>query len=65
MSGFVDLSATLSQNGLIREDSSLAETFLLKPTHMHKEVLGFTKEVFEILPALISGTPPLGINEAT
>ncbi len=56
--GFVDLSDTSSHNGLIREDSSLAETFRL----IHKEVLGSIREDFDVLPALVSGTPPSGIK---
>lgn len=41
--GFVDLSATSSQNGLIREDSSLAETFLLILAHNTKKCWALLK----------------------
>lgn len=61
--GFVDLSASSSQNGLINEDSSLAETSFLTLTHNTKKC--WAEDVFEELPALISGTPPSWYHDAT
>lgn len=63
--GFVDLSATSSQNGLIRGDSSLAETFPLILTHNTKKCWALLWRFFEVLPALIPGTPPPGTVEPT
>lgn len=57
--GFVNLSPTSSQNGIIREDSSFAETFLLILIHNTKRCGAL--EVFAVLPALVSGTAPLGV----
>lgn len=54
MRGFVELSTTSSQNGLIREDPSSAD-ISRHTDSQHKEAL----------PALVSGKPPLGIMTRT
>lgn len=50
----MDLSATSSQNGLIREDSSLAETFLLIATHNTKKCWALQKRFLKYcLPSFL------------
>lgn len=50
--------STSFQKGLIREDSSLAVTFLLILIHNTKECRAL--EALEALPALVSAKPPPG-----